>query len=129
MKADILSRVPGSRPVKEDLQQETEMDMFVHSMIENISMSDKRLEEIRQKQNTDSICSQVMNFYKMNYWPEIARKDPKLRPYWFVRQDLTVYQGLLLYQSILVIPVDLQNDILDRIHEGYQDIVMSSVST
>ena len=92
--ADALS---GSSSVKEDLQQETETDMFVRSIIENISVSDKRLEEIRQKQNTDSICGQVMNYYKIDYWPKAARKDPKLMPYWFVRQNLTIYQGLLLY--------------------------------
>ena len=110
MTADTLSRVPGSSPVKEDLQQETEMDIFVRSMIENISVSDKRLEEIKQKQNTASICSQVIHFYNIDYWPEAASRDLKLRPHWFVRQDLTVYEGLLLYQSRLVIPVDLQND-------------------
>ena len=81
MTADTLSRVPGSSPVKEDLQQESEIDMFVRSMIGNISVSDKRQEEIRQKQNTDSIYSQVINFYKMDYWPEAARRDLKLRPY------------------------------------------------
>ena len=42
------------------------MDKFVRSIIENISVSDKRLEEIRQKQNTDSIRNQVINFYKMD---------------------------------------------------------------
>ena len=99
------------------------MDMFVHSIIRNISVSDERLEEIRQKQNTDSICSQVINFYKMDYCPEAALRDLKLRPYWFIRQDLTVYQGLLLYQSRLVTPVDLQNDIMNRIHEGHLGIV------
>ena len=57
MTADTLSRIPESSPVKEDFLQETEMDMFVRSIIQNISVSDKRLEEIRQKQNTDSICS------------------------------------------------------------------------
>ena len=122
MTADTLSRVPGSSPVKEDLQQETEMDMFVRSIIENISVCDKRLKEIKQKQNTGSICSQVINNYKMNNWPETARKDPKLRAYWFVRQNLTVYQGLLLYQTRLVIAVDLQNDKLGRIHEEHQGI-------
>ena len=59
----------------------------------------------------------------MGYWAEAARGDSKLRSYWFVRQDLTIYKGLLLYQSRLVILVDLQNDILDHIHEGHQDIV------
>ena len=123
MTADTLTRIPGSSPVKEDLQQETETDMFVRSIIGNISVSDKRREEIRQKQNTESVCSQVINFYKMDYWPEAARRNQKLRPCWFVRQDLTVYQRLLLYPSRLVISVALQNDIMKRIHEGHQGIV------
>ena len=81
MTAETLSGVPRSSPFKEDLQQETETDMLVHSITENISVSDKRLEEIRQKQNTDSISSQVINYYKIDYWPEAARKRPKLKPY------------------------------------------------
>ena len=95
--------------------------MFVRSIIENISVSDKREEEIRQKQNTDSICCQVINYYKMDYWPEAASQCPKLRPYWLVRENLS--QELLLYQSRLITPMDLQNDILDCIHEGHQSIV------
>ena len=59
----------------------------------------------------------------MDYRPEAARKDPKLKPYWFLRHNLTVCQGLFLYQNRLVISVDRQNDILDRIHEEYQGIV------
>ena len=96
--------------------------MFVRSIFGNISVSDKRLEEIRQKQNTDCICSQVINFYKINYWLEAVWRDLKLRLIWFVRQDLTVYQ-VILYQSRLVITVELQNDIVERIHEGHQGIV------
>ena len=78
MTANTLSRVPWSSLIKENLQQETETDMFVRSKIENISV---RLEEIRQKQNTDSICSQVINHYKMDYRLEAARQDLKPRPY------------------------------------------------
>ena len=43
------------------------MDMFVRSIFRNISVSDKKLEEIRQKQNTDSFCSRVINHYIMDY--------------------------------------------------------------
>ena len=123
MTADTLSRVSGSSPVKEDLQQETEMDMFVHSITDNISVSHKRLEEIRQKQNTDSICSQVINFYKMDYWPEAARQELKLKPYWFVRQNLTVYQGSCCTRVYLSSLWIFKNDIMDRIYEGHQGIV------
>ncbi|GAB1602716.1 uncharacterized protein K02A2.6-like, partial [Argonauta hians] len=121
--ADTLSRAPGSVPTKQDYQQETETDLFVQLVLENIAASDSRLEEIRLKQNTDRICSQIMNFCKTDHWPETATRDSDLRPYWFVRQYLTICQGLLLYQSRIVIPADLQNDILDRLHEGHQGIV------
>ena len=73
MTADILSRIPGISPVKENLQLETEIHMFGRSTIKNISVNYKRLEEIRQKQNTYSICSQVINFYEMEYWLEATR--------------------------------------------------------
>lgn len=62
-----------------EFQQET--DMFVYSIIENISISDKRLEEIKKKNITDKICSQVINFYKMVLWPEATTQDPELRFY------------------------------------------------
>ena len=79
-----LSRVPECSPVKEHWHQETETDMVVRSIIENISVSDKWPEEIRQKQITDSIDRQVMNYDKRDY--AAARKDLKLKPYWFLRQ-------------------------------------------
>lgn len=55
--ADTLSRALGSGPVIQDIQQETETDSFIRTIIVNISVSDKPLEEIRLKQNVDSVCS------------------------------------------------------------------------
>ena len=64
-----------------------------------------------------------MNFCKVDHWPETAKKDVSMRQYWFVRQDLTVQQGLLLFQSRLVIPAELQEEILQRLHQGHQGMV------
>lgn len=120
---DALSRAPGGAPAEQDRQMEVEINMFVRSVIEGFPASDKRLEEIREKQNQDGICKQVINFCKMDNWPESARRDEELKQYWFIRHDLTVQQGLLLFQSRLVIPADLRDEMLERVHEGHQGIV------
>lgn len=121
--ADKLSRAPVSIPAEQDRQMEVQTDAFVRCVIDGFPASDKRLEEIRKKQLTDKICSQDMNFCKQDYWPESAKHDQELKRYWFVRSEMTVQHGLLLDQSRLVIPAELQKNILQRLHEGHQGIV------
>ena len=64
-----------------------------------------------------------MNFCKLDHWPEAAKKDVSLQQYWFAHQELTVQQGLLLFQSCLVIPAELQEEMLQRLHQGHQGVV------
>ena len=119
---DALSRAPGGVPAEQDRQMEVDTDMFVRSVIEGFPVTDQRLEEIRVKQAKDNICNHVMNFTK-SHWPKKAKRDPALKPFWTVRDELTVQQGLLLFQSRPVIPTELQEDILQRLHQGHQGIV------
>ena len=123
MTADTLSWAPGSAPADQEYLMEDETNAFVCAVIDSIPASDARLEEIREKQCSDKICSQVMNFCKLDHWPESAKKDVNLRQYWFARQDLTVQQGLLLFQSRLVIPAELQEEMLQRLHQSHQGVV------
>ena len=92
MTADALSRAPGYEPAEQETLTEAETNAFVGALIDSIPASDTRLEEVRKKQCSDKICSQIMNFCKLDHWPETARKDVpvNLRQYWFLRQDLTV---------------------------------------
>ena len=62
--ADTLSR-PGSEPAA---------NAFVDALIDSIPASDTRLEEVRKKQRSDKICSQIMNFCKLDRWPETTKK-------------------------------------------------------
>jgi len=63
MTADTLSRDPGSAPAdQEHLMEHFVSNAFVCAVTDSIPASDARLEEIRQKQCSDKICSQVMNF-------------------------------------------------------------------
>ena len=69
------------------------------------------LKEIKEKQDQDTVCSQVKRFC-LSKWPGKAKKDPKLKPYWTARNELTAEDGFLLFQTRLVIPMSLQEDIL-----------------
>ena len=98
---------------------EGDTDMFVRFVIGGFRVSDQRLEEIRVKQAKDNVCNQVINFTK-SHWPEKAKGDPALKPLWTIRDELTVQHGLPLFQSRLVIPTELQEDFLQRLHQGHQ---------
>ena len=64
---DVLSHAPESSSVTLDIQQEAETGVFIRSLMKNISVNDKCLEEIRPKQNVGRVCRQVINYWKMDH--------------------------------------------------------------
>lgn len=120
--ADTLSRAPVSGLAEQDCLMEFETQLSVKAVLESFPATERRLQEIKEKQDKDVVCSQVKQFCK-SQWPDRAKKDAILKPYWTVRDDLIVEDGLLLFQTRIVIPNELQEDILQRLHEGHQGIV------
>lgn len=121
--ADALSRAPTGSPEKGDQLLESDTRAFVASVIDSIPATPRRLEEIKRKQQEDKVCSRVMQYCREGWPTDKAKMDAELRPFYQVRYDLTVQEGLLLFDTRLVIPAELRKDILGRIHEGHQGIV------
>ena len=102
---------------------ESDATAFVQSLIDGLPATRGRLVDIKTKQQEDQVCSQVA-YYCREGWPADKSKiDPDIRPFFTVRDDLIVQEGLLLYRTRLVIPVELRRDILSKIHDGHQGIV------
>ena len=74
MTADNLSRAPRSEPAEQETLMEAETNAFVGALIDSIPASDTRLEEVRKKQCSDKICSQIMNFFKLDHWLDTAKR-------------------------------------------------------
>ena len=55
-------------------------------------------------------------------WPEKKPNDPTAK-FLLLRGELSLYEGLLLRGQRIVIPSDLREDTLQRLHEGHQGIV------
>lgn len=58
-------------------------------------------------------------------WPgyEHPSIDVVTRPFWQIREELSLCQGLLMRGNRLVIPTVLRAEMLQRIHEGHQGIL------
>ena len=67
------------------------------------------------------MCSQLIAFY-LTKWPNKRMLPQQFSKYWTVRHRLTVCDELLLYETQIVVPKQLQHDTLCKIHRGHQGI-------
>ena len=116
--ADALSRAPVIYSGEgEELQEEVEA--YIEGVVALLPASKHRLQQFREAQAQDPVCSQVLRFCEIG-WPDKRQIPQGLTPYWKVRDALTAHQSLLLYKSRIVIPVSLQRETLSQLHEGHQ---------
>lgn len=115
--ADQLSRLPLEQ--SSDTDCENDINLYVDSVISGIPITKSRLDQMRDALQSDSVLSQVV-YYTVNGWPEHYRDiSLDVRPYYDSRMSLSVYNGLLLYGSRIVVPPVHRERVLDKIHEGH----------
>ncbi len=119
--ADTLSRkIPVQEPTQATIAED-DTNAYISSVIKTLPASDPKLSEIQQAQSQDNVCKELKT-YCFGQWPDKQHLPNALKPYWQVRGELTVVDGLLMKGTRLVIPTSLQRQTLERIHEGHQGI-------
>ena len=73
-----------------------------------------------EAQEKDPVCGQI-RVYCCQGWPDKHSLNDAVKPYWPSRGELSVVQNILLKASRIVIPSSMRLEILDKIHEGYQE--------
>ena len=116
--ADALSRAPVS-PGENDLDEE--VSAYISFVINSLPATEKRLQEIRRKQEEDEVCRQVKEYCDTG-WPERKVIPGPVKSYLPVASQLSVVDGLLMRGSRIVVPTSMRLEILDRLHSGYQGI-------
>ena len=119
--ADALSRSPVNTTSCSDSKFQQEVDAYVNLLIHNLPATDKRLLDIQSQQDEDPVCQKLKMFCQEG-WPDKSSLKGPYKPYLAVASELCVANGLLLRGSRLVIPPNLQTDILNKIHTGHQGI-------
>ena len=107
--ADALSRCPARA------SPEIKLDMRV----DYIAFTKPWIEKLKDSTQRDPILGTVYQLVHQG-WPHQRRHVPRLaRRYWDFRDELSTDDGLLLKGLRLVIPGELHEEYLQRLHEGH----------
>ena len=107
--ADALSRCPARA------SQEIKLDMGVDYIV----FTKPWIEKLKDSTQRDPILGTVYQLTQQG-WPHQRRHIPRLvRRYWDFRDELSTDDGMLLKGPRLIIPGELQEEYLSRLHEGH----------
>ena len=119
--ADTLSRAPVCSAELEEMSFQEEVELSATEAVANLPASAQKIDLYKQKQHDDPTCREIAQYCQQK-WPSKNEITSHMKPYWVVRNALTVNQGLLLYNCRIVVPVSLQKETLGKIHQGHQGI-------
>ena len=98
------------------------MDITVHEIEACTNFSTVSLGKICDATLRDQDL-QVLNTHITNGFPVSSNQCPEsIRPFFPYRDELTVYNGLVLKGNHVVIPIELHNQLLNVIHESHLGI-------
>ena len=119
--ADTLSRAPVSTATAADQQLQSEATSYVNWVVDNLPATERRLNEIREHQENDSVCQNLVEFCKYG-WPEKRTLSTDLKPYFSISAEISVVSGLLMRGSRIIIPPTLRETMLEKLHSSHQGI-------
>ena len=111
--ADKLSRNFSTSTIPNSNTEE-DVRVYVDSLVAVAQVTDKRLEEIREKTIYDSTLKQLSDIV-LNGWPNERQKCPQeVNDYWNYRDELSVINGVVFKGTKIVIPKALRPEMLQK---------------
>ena len=96
-----------------------DLDMVVHSIMNNVPVSPNKLAEIKKESLSDPNLQTVSHFIK-NGWPSNRKACPThIHEFWNFRDKLSVMDDIVFKGEKIVIPKSMQNEMLSLIHLGH----------
>ena len=119
--ADALSRQPIPHH-EEDEELEEEVDAYIHGVaLAEINTTDANIVKVIQAQLRDPVCIQLKDLLKKD-WPYKSDLPVDVQEFYSVRNELCVVDGLLMRGNRMIIPMELRNIMLNKLHEGHMGI-------
>ena len=97
------------------------MAYYVHSVTNNLPISDNQLKRFQEETINDKNL-QIVKHYTMNGWPNKDDIDNYVKPYYNIREEISYHNGLLLKDTRIVLPLSLRSEIKSLLHEEHQGI-------
>ena len=105
----------------EDDSLQDDAELLASTTVFSLPAGKQRLAVYVNGQKSDATLSRV-RWYCQNDWPSKHEVEPMIKPYWEVRCSLTLCDNLLLYNDRIVVPQALQQETIEKIHDGHQGI-------
>ena len=111
---DLLSRQPLP-----ETQEIAGLDLQVHTVIQSLFITDKRLESVRNATSHDPQM-QTLKMTIIEGWPDLRSECPKpILDFWNHRDDLSVADDLIFRGQTLLIPKSLRQQMIESVHIGH----------
>ena len=121
--ADTLSRAPHNmdQPGEDTPTTDSDVEAFVNALVSFTPITSPALNRYRIEQRRDPVCTSLSTFCREG-WPNKQMLPESLKAYWFVRNELSIGDGLLLFGCRIIVPSSLQTMTLQKLHEGHLGI-------
>jgi hypothetical protein len=116
--ADTLSRFPlPSEPTLIDTSDVVEQ--YISTVVDALPITDVMIDKVLSATAIDDNLQRVIEFCNTQWPDEVELISPEVRPFWHSRDQLTVQNGLLLYNARIVIPASFRQATLEALHSGH----------
>ena len=125
---DALSRHPVSTPSPCEMLAESDPDLSIffaeiQAVVSGECQESFRLQELRKYAEEDSTYQQLLHYVKEGFPDHRSQLSEECRPFWGVRSDLSLDDGMIVYGCRLVIPHQMRRQVLTQLHESHQGSV------
>ena len=114
--ADVVSRLP--LPHQPHVEQSI-AEEYINYVATNAVPKAMTLAEIEKASLADPLLQRVHACISSGIWPE----QPDLKPFSQVSDELSIYNGVILRGTRIIIPGELQKSTLNLAHQGHQGVV------
>lgn len=117
--ADCLSRLPNNDEHPSDLERAVHRIVIklIGTHIEDLNLSE---DLIKQRTSKDSILRKVIQYIRFG-WRDLNLEDT-MKHFYRKRDELSVENGIVMWQGRMVIPQTLQRSVLKYLHRGHPGI-------
>lgn len=119
--ADTLSR-PYLNETVEDVPLNDDIEVMVHSFIQEIPESPEKLKQLKEETAKDKALQALKTQIAEGFPMHRKASKPILTPYWNIIDELSEADSLLFKGRQLIIPKNMQSSTLDLIHESHLGI-------
>lgn len=110
---DALSRLPLSETISE---AKTPPELVL--LVDHLNNSPVTAEQIKEATRRNPILTTVLQYVQQG-WPHRDAVETTLMPYYERQEELSVYDGCILWGNRVVVPKHYQSDVLVELHEGH----------